>query len=281
MKELVKGYCDYEKVAGREITGATRIKLQNGTPVIKGICANCGKPIFAPPPKEYHLTIRLKDWPFPMVIKPTKHKKVNEKPREILTQLTSYVLAKDWVRVLSLLEKNFDKNSEMDWYDKGNALSQLNRADEALKCYAKAVAIDPLYSKAWYRKGYVHFYRREYSHAFNSFAFCMNAEEEKERVGKIVDHPWKLAAAFSATLTLLAERDQSTWDQLVNLLSFVYTILLDENIITKEAMPITSIPDGRFADFLMLNRKEIFRKLQPDVAPMQLWVGDAGLPGHH
>jgi hypothetical protein len=45
-KQLVTGYCVYEKKKNREIKNPKQIKLKNGRPAIKGTCASCGKPIF-------------------------------------------------------------------------------------------------------------------------------------------------------------------------------------------------------------------------------------------
>ena len=43
---VVTGYCVYEKKKNREIKNPKQIKLKNGRPAIKGICASCGKQIF-------------------------------------------------------------------------------------------------------------------------------------------------------------------------------------------------------------------------------------------
>ncbi len=43
---MVTGYCVYEKKKNREIKSPKQIKLKNGRPAIKGICASCGKQIF-------------------------------------------------------------------------------------------------------------------------------------------------------------------------------------------------------------------------------------------
>ncbi|MFQ5862912.1 MAG: tetratricopeptide repeat protein, partial [Candidatus Brocadiales bacterium] len=40
-----------------------------------------------------------------------------------------------------------------EWLNKGVALGQLGRDQEAIKCYDKALEIDPKYAKAWYNKG--------------------------------------------------------------------------------------------------------------------------------
>jgi hypothetical protein len=43
---VVTGYCVYEKKKNREIKNPKQIKLKNGRPAVKGVCASCGKPIF-------------------------------------------------------------------------------------------------------------------------------------------------------------------------------------------------------------------------------------------
>ena len=43
---VVTGYCVYEKKKNREIKNPKQIKLKNGRPAVKGICASCGKPIY-------------------------------------------------------------------------------------------------------------------------------------------------------------------------------------------------------------------------------------------
>jgi uncharacterized protein DUF5679 len=43
---VVTGYCVYEKKKNREIKNPKQIKLKNGRPAVKGLCASCGKPIY-------------------------------------------------------------------------------------------------------------------------------------------------------------------------------------------------------------------------------------------
>ena len=47
-------------------------------------------------------------------------------------------------------DKDDDYNA---WVAKGNSLSQLERHEEAIECYDKAIRIDPEDSDAWYNKG--------------------------------------------------------------------------------------------------------------------------------
>lgn len=67
------------------------------------------------------------------------------------------IAKKDFKEALEVLEPVFDKESESDWYSKGNILLNLGDAEEALECYDEALFLDTHYIKAWYRKGHVLF----------------------------------------------------------------------------------------------------------------------------
>jgi len=43
-------------------------------------------------------------------------------------------------------------NDSDAWYNKGVALDNLNKSDEAIKAYEKAIEINPNDSDAWYNK---------------------------------------------------------------------------------------------------------------------------------
>lgn len=65
-----------------------------------------------------------------------------------------FVAKKNYPKALSLLDQIFDKKNEGDWYTKGNILSNMNKYEDALKCYEKALTINPKHIKSWYRKGW-------------------------------------------------------------------------------------------------------------------------------
>ena len=52
--------------------------------------------------------------------------------------------------IFSRRNKDDDYNA---WFNKGNSLSQLERHEEAIGCYDKAIRIDPENYNAWYNKG--------------------------------------------------------------------------------------------------------------------------------
>ena len=46
-----------------------------------------------------------------------------------------------------------DKEKALDLNEKGVELSELERYEEAIACYDKAISLDPELSDAWYNKG--------------------------------------------------------------------------------------------------------------------------------
>ena len=69
---------------------------------------------------------------------------------ETLTQVALLVAKKERKNAFDLHETVFNKGKATDWYTRGNILGNLNRLDEAERCYAEAVRRDPDYIKAWY-----------------------------------------------------------------------------------------------------------------------------------
>jgi Tfp pilus assembly protein PilF len=60
------------------------------------------------------------------------------------------------------------------WNNKGNAYFDMNKYDEAIECYNKALEINPKYAEAWYNKGLISFNLQRY-------------EESKEYIIKTIE----------------------------------------------------------------------------------------------
>jgi tetratricopeptide (TPR) repeat protein len=194
-----------------------------------------------------------------------KKKNENVSYEEKSLKVLNYVVKKDYLMALQELDSYFDPKAEADWYTKGNILTNLNRISEALTCYDKAIKIDPAYVKAWYRKGWAHFSKREYREAYSSFRKC--ADTENRKVTKYNSGPWRPAALVSATITLMTEKDHSTVDELIDLLLYDYDVLLANGLITSETYPPKqSITDGSFSDYLLENYNVLLNSLEPKVA---------------
>ena len=45
------------------------------------------------------------------------------------------------------------KSAAKAWYNKGNILRELDKHEESIECYDKAIELDPKYDNAWNNKG--------------------------------------------------------------------------------------------------------------------------------
>jgi tetratricopeptide (TPR) repeat protein len=57
----------------------------------------------------------------------------------------------------------------MAWNNKGLALDDLNKYDEAIKAFDKAIEINPQYSLAWYNKGRALYKLNKYDEAIKAY----------------------------------------------------------------------------------------------------------------
>jgi tetratricopeptide (TPR) repeat protein len=116
-----------------------------------------------------------------------------------------------YAEYLQIIEDNFNAENPSHWYNKGNALRNLQRFDEAVDCFNKALFLDTHYIKAWYRKGQTLFYEGNYRDALTSFGNVVQLDK-KYLSG------WGIAAKFYIMMTLSRE----------------YSRLLKENKMTRE-----------------------------------------------
>jgi len=56
-------------------------------------------------------------------------------------------------KALPISDKRHWKQTDLDWYDKGNALRVIGRHDEAINCYEQALALDSRFADAWGNMG--------------------------------------------------------------------------------------------------------------------------------
>ena len=116
-----------------------------------------------------------------------------------------------YAEYLRIIEDNFNAGNPSHWYNKGNALRYLQRFDEALDCFDKALFLDTHYIKAWYRKGQTFFYRGNFRDALISFGNVVQLDK-KYLSG------WGIAAKFYIMMALHRE----------------YSLLVKENEMTRE-----------------------------------------------
>jgi tetratricopeptide (TPR) repeat protein len=98
---------------------------------------------------------------------------------------------------------NIDNNYVIAWNDKGVALMELEKFQDALKCFEKVIRLEPSDNMAWYNRGYVLLILEEYQEAVNTFDLFMGRQSKK-------DDFYKYALYMKAKgLYCLKEYDQS------------------------------------------------------------------------
>ncbi|MDD1697052.1 MAG: tetratricopeptide repeat protein, partial [Methanoregula sp.] len=85
-----------------------------------------------------------------------------------------------YAEYLRIIEDNFNAENPSHWYNKGNALRNLQRFDEAVECFNQALFLDTHYIKAWYRKGQTLFYHEKYLDALKSFGNVVQLDKKYE-----------------------------------------------------------------------------------------------------
>ena len=175
-----------------------------------------------------------------------------------------------YAEYLRIIEDNFNAENPSHWYNKGNALRNLQRFDEAVDCFNQALFLDTHYIKAWYRKGQTLFYHEKYLDALKSFGNVVQLDKKYES-------GWGIAAKFYITMTLSREysrllKEHQMTREFENYglewISHLYFLLHDE----------LSLPDGKkivpeeitleeFLDYCYEHFEEIITILEPVKGP--------------
>jgi len=110
---------------------------------------------------------------------------------------------------LEFHEKNYKKeDDEAFWYTRGNLLTALQRLEEAINCYIKAIQIKDTYIKAWFRLGQRFFEFGKYSEAREAFTKTSHLEN------KIDENEWNTIATFYYMLALHLEFEKTKNEKL-------------------------------------------------------------------
>ena len=182
--------------------------------------------------------------------------------------------AGDDLGALRVLEEHFDRENAADWYNRGNILGRLKRLEEAERAYDSAIALRPRYIKAWYRKGEINLYDREWLAAYRCFMTAAGLEDRKTDHGKNpVNDPWRPAALLNATICLISERDLKKAQLLLAQLQYCYRMLQANKLISEVNMNPTAIENGEFTDFLLSNREMLLDKVEPPIVA-QVYTND-------
>lgn len=75
---------------------------------------------------------------------------------------------------------NIDKDYVSAWNDKGVALMELDKHQEALNCFEQVIRLEPGDNMAWYNRGYVLLILEEYQESINTFDLFLGRYSKKD-----------------------------------------------------------------------------------------------------
>jgi tetratricopeptide (TPR) repeat protein len=176
-----------------------------------------------------------------------------------------------YAEYLQIIEDNFNAENPSHWYNKGNALRNLQRFYEAVDCFNKALFLDTHYIKAWYRKGQTLFYQGNYRDALISFGNVVQLEK-KYLSG------WGIAAKFYIMMALSREysrliKENKMTQEFENYgiewINHLYFLLHDElSINNGEKIVPEEITPEEFLDYCYEYFEEILNILEPVKGPV-------------
>jgi len=119
-----------------------------------------------------------------------KKKSFDNVKDEDIAKFTILMQGNQFGEALEFHEKNFNKSNEGFWYTRGNILTNLNRREESMKCYLKALEIKDTYIKAWFRLGTRYFEFGHFRKACDAFVKTSTLER------KIGENEWNTLSTF-------------------------------------------------------------------------------------
>jgi len=111
-----------------------------------------------------------------------------------------------------------DPNYAEAWYKKGNALIGQGKYDEAIQAYDEAIRLDPNYAKAWYNKGTALYSQGKYDEAIEAYDEAIRLDpklaEPWDNKGSALAHQGKYDEAIQAydEAIRLDPNDAKTWN---------------------------------------------------------------------
>jgi tetratricopeptide (TPR) repeat protein len=190
---------------------------------------------------------------------------------ETSSKMIKCIEKENYAEYLHIIEENFNTENPSHWYNKGNALRNLQRFDEAVDCFNKALFLDTHYIKAWYRKGQTCFYHGNYRDALLSFGNVVQLDQKYES-------GWGMAAKFYIMMTLSREYTrlheegkltQEFENYGVEWINHLYFLLHDELFIPAggKIVPEEITPE-EFLDYCYEHFEEIITILEPVKGPV-------------
>ncbi len=73
------------------------------------------------------------------------------------------------ITLAALCAPAFGQTTAIDWNDKGNALVDQGKYDEAIKAYDRAIEINPQLAEPWFNKGVALYLQGKYDEAIQAY----------------------------------------------------------------------------------------------------------------
>jgi tetratricopeptide (TPR) repeat protein len=87
------------------------------------------------------------------------------------------------ILLLALMTSAQCQQNAKDWYDKGKALDDQGKHDEAIKAYDEAIRLDPQYADAWYNKGNIlYVLHNKYDEAIQAYDEVIKIDPQNDSV---------------------------------------------------------------------------------------------------
>ena len=190
---------------------------------------------------------------------------------ETSSKMIRCIEKEQYTEYLQIIEDNFNAENPSHWYNKGNALRNIQRFEEAVDCFNKALFLDTHYIKAWYRKGQTLFYLEKYLDALKSFGNVVQLDKKYQS-------GWGTAAKFYIMMTLSREyscliKENKMTSEFENYVRewiyHLYFLLHDELSVNdgKKTVPEEITPE-EFLDYCYEHFEEIITILEPVKGPV-------------
>lgn len=123
-----------------------------------------------------------------------------------MSNIAVLIAKKEFKEALEVLDSVFDKQSESDWYSKGNMLLNLGKSEEALECYDEALFLDTHYIKAWYRKGHILLSMNKFVNSAKCFENAVELEGGGNTGRRLTG--WGFPALFCCMIAWICENNE-------------------------------------------------------------------------
>jgi len=189
-----------------------------------------------------------------------------KKGDEHIVSLVKLMTEKKYEEALKLHEPFHKEENPADWYTKGYLLGNLNKIEECIECYDKAISLDPEYVKAWYRKGHYLLKLKKFLESAKCFEKVMDIEEQNVDKGK--REQWAGAAVYSLMVAYVSEYNRLVTEKQLTLRIKASTNLWKEkcyNFFMENKLIPESSQDSEFLENSIQNFDNLLNYLEPSL----------------